>query len=157
MSPVEEGAVKRWTHQVHVVFCGYSRFVPPGPLASVLVPCRATPLSVRARLFTAHKWDVVYVRVVVVWSVRVLHVSAWCPLLAARTTAGRCRVPSASSCPVRARPHRCSLCGPHSSVAASVASITSSVSVLLSSKSTMATAGNHKRMRIQNSNQAIPR
>ena len=64
-------------------------------LASVLVPCRAAPLSVPARPFaTRTQWDVVYICVVVVWSIRVLLVGDRCPLLAARTQAG-------SSCTVR--------------------------------------------------------
>ena len=114
---------------------------------SVRIGPRAVPHhspSALVCLRPAHQ-DVVYLRVVVEWSVCVLIVNARCPLLAARTPAGRRPVPSALSCPICAHPRRRFLCGPHSSVTAFVASI--ALSLLLSSKLTSATAGNHTRMR----------
>ena len=71
-------------------------------LASVLVPCRAA-LHPRLSVYGPHIQMVrrLCPRHCVVWSVRVILIDTPCPLVAAHIPARRCRVLSASLCPVR--------------------------------------------------------
>ena len=83
----------------HQVFGGYSRFVTSVPFASVLVPCRAA-LHPRSSVYGPH------IQTVGRLCPRHCGVVRLCHTHAAHIPARRCRVLSASSCPVRNRP-RC--------------------------------------------------